>query len=572
LSEVAAHAQAKALVFDLLFTEDSSYGPEDDRMFADLLAKSKVPVFFPAAHSSGAVKDPIPVLKKTATGLGRVDFSNDGDGVFRHVPDLLEASDVNSVTLPQKVFSYFNPGSFLSYDWLYNYKEQAFPVISLYDVLKIYRELQENKNSSADLAAFKNKIWVVGYSAPGLHDLKPTSIDKQAPGFMLQATALANRFENLNLKSESITAYFILLILLMCSVITLINRSFEPVWATFWLVAHSVVAPLLLSIIWWKRLIWLDPVFLFSGVFTAGAIQLVWNSRLVWSERIKLAESLKHSMSPAMLDLIRKGEVQVSRFGEEHEISVLFSDLAGYTTLSEKSTPQEMVRILNAYLDEVVELITSNSGYIDKFIGDAVMVIWGAPVKQADHVKLAFATAVKFHEVCENFNRHMQKENPHFERLITRVGLHTGKAIVGNIGAKQRHNYTAIGDTVNMASRLEGVGKNYHVELTISEEAVTAAGVHDLPELLELDQIILKGKTHPTRIFTVLDTHQMEQAEFYREGLKLYYEADWSQALESFKKALTIPASETMMYRCELALQKGGLENWRNGAWVYDTK
>lgn len=569
VAQVAQKLQAKALVFDILFTEDSSYGVDDDKTFSEMLALSKVPSFFPEASTRGTVKKPIKLLSDVATALGRVDFENDSDGTFRRVPDKLQ----NDLTLSAAVVQHLNLASANGrHEILRNYEEDAFTLHSVYEVLKYYRDLEDGKSSSVDLSALQNKIWVVGYTAPGLYDLKPMSTDKKAPGMLIVASSIANRLTNTGLAAAKIEIYFLILFILMLGVIFSMNLVSEPVSASFWLAAQVLILPIILTVVSWNLGYWFDPLSLSMGLLSAGGVMLIWNFRTAWNERLKLAKSLKHAMSEEMVDLIRSGEVQVSRFGEERDVTVMFSDLAGYTTLSEKSTPEQMVNILNAYLDEVVGLITQHSGYIDKFIGDAVMVIWGAPIKQTDHAKLAFAAAAKFNSICEDFNDKMLKENPNFERLVTRVGLHTGKAIVGNIGATKRHNYTAIGDTVNQASRLEGIGKNYDVCLTLSEDIVKAVQAENRADLLELDQIILKGKTKSTRLFTLISENQMSEAETYKQALQYYYKAQWQQAFNEFNKINKIPAAIMMKKRCELALEKGTLNNWINGAWMYDSK
>jgi adenylate cyclase len=569
VAQVAAKLQAKALAFDILFTEDSSYGVDDDKTFAEMLAQSKVPAFFPAASNKGTVKNPIQSVVQVAAALGRVDFDNDSDGTFRRVPAKLQ----NDLTLPAAVAEHFSAtAAESSQDILRNYEQSAYSVHSVYELLKYYRDLEDGKASSVDLSALKNKIWVIGYTAPGLYDLKPMSHDKKAPGMLIVANAISNRLTNTGLALAKAEIYFLILLILVLLTIFSMNIVNEPFSASIWLAAQALFFPVILTVVSWNLGYWFDPLSLSLALLTAGGVMLIWNFRTAWNERLKLAKSLKHAMSEEMVDLIRTGEVQVSRFGEERDVTVLFSDLAGFTTLSEKSTPAQMVNILNAYLDEVVGLITQHSGYIDKFIGDAVMVIWGAPIKQNDHAQRAFEAAAKFNAICEAFNDKMLKENPNFERLVTRVGLHTGKAIVGNIGATKRHNYTAIGDTVNQASRLEGIGKNYDVCLTLSEDVVKAVQAEKRPDLLELDQIILKGKTQATRLFTLVSDTQTQDAEIYKIALQYYYKAQWQQALTEFNKIKKIPAALMMKKRCELALEKGNLNNWINGAWMYDSK
>jgi adenylate cyclase len=569
VAEVAKEAKAKAVFFDLMFTETSSYGNEDDKLFAELLKRSKVPIFFPAKSAKGSVKEPLAVLKEVSKGLGAVNFRPESDGIFRRTPDLIEGE----ISLPQSLYTDLTGFTEAHQRSLQaNYSEKAFPFISLYNVLKIYRDLQDGKKPSVDLTEMGQRIWVVGYSAPSLFDLKPMPLDHAAPGMLITATGIANRFLRQGYFEVSAGVQVSLIFLMVLLAVFLMNRASDPIRASTWLLAVSFLIPSLCLYFFWRQSTWFNPIPLLVGTLVAGAMQLVWNFQMQWRERLKLVKSLQHTMSEEMLELIRTGEVLISRFGEEREITVFFSDLEGFTTLSEKSTPVETVNILNAYLDDVVELILANSGYVDKFIGDAIMVLWGAPVNQAQHAQMAFQTALKFHYICNQFNAKMKLINPEFVNLKTRVGLHTGRAIVGNIGAKQRHNYTAIGDSVNLASRVEGIGKNYDIELTMTEDFVRAADAWKHPGLLEIDQIAVKGKTEPTRIYTLIGVEHKEAMLIYQDGLKLYYQGQWQAALDFFNKATGISAKKVMIKRCETALTKGELTNWHNGAWFYDSK
>ena len=191
VADVAKLADAKAVFFDLMFTEASSYGDEDDKIFADLLQNSKVPIFFPAKSAKGTVKEPLTALKNVARGLGAINFSAESDGIFRRTPDLIDGV----VSLPQSLYSNLTGVSATQHASLQaNYTEKAFPYISLYNVLKIYREIQDGNKPSLDLAEMRNRVWIVGYTAPSLLDLKPMPLDHTAPGMLITATGIANRF------------------------------------------------------------------------------------------------------------------------------------------------------------------------------------------------------------------------------------------------------------------------------------------------------------------------------------------------------------------------------------------
>jgi adenylate cyclase len=272
VASVAQKLQAKAIVFDILFTEDSSYGVDDDKTFADMLGDSKIPAFFPAASAKGTVKNPIKPLAEVARALGRVDFENDSDGTFRRVPSLLQ----NDLTLPAAVAQHFNSdSSFSDHEILRNYQESAFAVHSVYEVLKYYRDTEDGKPSSVDLSGLQNKIWVVGYTAPGLYDLKPMSTDKKAPGMLIVASSIANRLTHTGLASVKNEIYILILIILIVAVIFSMNLVNEPVSATIWLATQFIILPILLNLISWKLGYWFDPLSLALGLLSANKVMLI---------------------------------------------------------------------------------------------------------------------------------------------------------------------------------------------------------------------------------------------------------------------------------------------------------
>lgn len=572
LASVAKAVGAKALVYDILFTEMSSMGVADDESFASLLKESSLPVFFPAASKKGSVKEPVaPLLALPNVRLGGVHFPNDIDGVFRMVPRFLEGKKSEVLSLPYAVGEHFNFKGEERKPLLKFYSQKAIPFTSFYNIMVAFRRLQDGQALPEDVLKLKNRVWVIGYSAPGLHDLKSTPVDEKAPGALLQATAIENRFQSQGMARAS-TAMVISFTFVFAVLLTAIPLLFKsPFRAVLSFTLCLVVLPFAASMVFWQQEIWMNPLVpLFGGIIGGGG-QFSWMFNQQWKERLRFAKSLESSMSPEMLNLIRNGEVSVSRFGETRRGCVLFSDLAGFTNLSEKLSPEKLVKVLNLYLDEVVDLLTSKKGYVDKFIGDAVMALWGAPVRMEDPCSLALEAALGYSDAVKKFNERISRDFGEELSLRARVGLHYGEVVAGNIGAKKRHNYTAIGDNVNLAARLEGLAGKYGLSLLVSEDCYKECRKDLQEQMLEIDQVVVKGKSVPVKIFTGANELSETTRLAYSKGLKLYYEGMWKEAQAVFADC-PFAAAKAMAARCSWLAKNGAGEHWEKGVWKYDSK
>lgn len=258
--------------------------------------------------------------------------------------------------------------------------------------------------------------------------------------------------------------------------------------------------------------------------------------------------------------------------GSRQEVTVLFSDIRGFTTISEGMKPEELVLSLNAYFTEMVSEIMDNKGTVDKFIGDAIMAVFGAPMVKPDDTENAIIAALGMTDALDRFNKY-QREQGKVEFKIG-VGLNTGDAIVGNIGSEQKIEYTVIGDTVNLASRLEGLTKKYHAPICISEFTKDSISEEKF-FCRELDNVRVKGKKKPVKIFEPMyfDAAK-ENIEFYNEyhkALYLYYEGDFAKSKGMFNKLLQIKENDYLctLYkgRCEYLelnppAEWDGVETW----------
>ena len=260
--------------------------------------------------------------------------------------------------------------------------------------------------------------------------------------------------------------------------------------------------------------------------------------------------------------------------GENREVAVLFSDIRGFTKLAESMQPDQVVRFLNRYLKEVIDVIDKAEGVVDKFIGDAVMALFGAPIAHEDDVVRAVNVALQMLAVVEALNaRADQEKTPRFD---IGIGMHFGTVTVGNIGSHKKVEYTAIGDTVNLASRLEGLCKQYEQSIMVS---ITVASVVKKSHPLRfIDKIIVKGKSTPTQIFTILPNakHGKEEAyRAYQKGIDQYYSRDFREAQNSFEEAkrggLDDRPTNLFLTRCQELLVNPPPDQW-DGAVKLETK
>jgi len=263
-------------------------------------------------------------------------------------------------------------------------------------------------------------------------------------------------------------------------------------------------------------------------------------------------------LHPDVIKTLEENPDQIHLGGEEINATVLYTDIYNFTTISETKTPTELVEDLNLYFQKLTGLILDHKGLLDKYMGDGIMALFGAPISRDDHARLACEAAFAHKQIREALNNSGQLSAADQLHTKTRTGINSGTLVAGNIGSDKRMDYTAIGDTVNLASRLEGVNKIYQTNIIISEK--TYLDVKDIFLCRELDFLRVKGKNEPTRIYELID-----KLEIYEEALDLYRKGIWKEAAAKFEKLTTDPVKDTaakvMLDRCKY-LMKNPPANW----------
>ena len=274
-----------------------------------------------------------------------------------------------------------------------------------------------------------------------------------------------------------------------------------------------------------------------------------------------------------MVEQILKKPEMLKLGGARRDVTVFFSDIAGFTTISEKMDPEPLVRFLNIYLGAMTNIILGRQGTLDKYEGDAIMAFWGAPISQEDHAVRACNAALECQKKLGELRLDWERQNlPPFR---VRIGLNSGEAIAGNMGSESRFDYTVMGDNVNLASRLEGINKQYGTELMVSEATRTLIG--DDFVCRELDLIRVKGKDKPVRIFELVGKkdevapEMVQKIGVFQKALEFYRSKNFMAAIEKFKTIANDPPSGVFAHRCEVFIQNPPAADW-DGVWTFTEK
>ena len=265
-------------------------------------------------------------------------------------------------------------------------------------------------------------------------------------------------------------------------------------------------------------------------------------------ERKMIQGAFSHYVPEKVVKEIIENPDRLTLGGEERVITVMFSDVAGFTSISEKLTPANLVQLLNEYLTEMTDIVLANDGIIDKYEGDAIMAEFGMPVPFENHAHMACKAALQMQKKLYYMREKWQKENK--PQLRARIGINTGEVIVGNMGSRNVFDYTVMGDHVNLGSRLEGANKFYGTAIMISE--FTYDHVKSDFYTRELDLIRVKGKEKPIKVFELIASKEaaleqkfMEMLDVYAKGLIHYKAQEWDEAIECFENCLKLRPEDT---------------------------
>jgi len=276
-----------------------------------------------------------------------------------------------------------------------------------------------------------------------------------------------------------------------------------------------------------------------EGILTMTYVTgVAYHRVLAMRDKAQVTKTFGHYVSYQVVDRLLKEPELVRLGGEKKELTVLFSDIRGFTTISEKLEPEEVVRLLNEYLTAMTKLVFKYDGVLDKYMGDAIMAFYGAPIEMADHADKACLTALEMIEVLKELQtKWMESGVP---VINIGIGINSGPMIVGNMGSDVRFDYTVMGDSVNLGSRLEGINKQYGTRIIVSEFTRNIARLN--LNFRELDLVRVKGKNEPVRIFELMSEKDAQPSflEVFERGLTSYRGMDWERSESLFQQALSI--------------------------------
>lgn len=538
-------------------------------------------------HKTGIATLPLPVFRPVAP-VGMINMNADLDGVVRRIPLLgvydgklyasLSLRTLMAALHQQMLFLRTGPdglesvrvGEYTvplapdgSMTLPFKGPARTFPYYSVKDVL-------EGGIGKEQLAG---RIAFLGTSAPGLLDIRITPLERVYPGVEAHATALDAILTQSHLRVPPWTPGLQTIAIVLAGLVSGVAFGFArpkiyvPVAAlllggTVYGAYHFFGQGLIIS-----------PLYVSLTIFILGAVLLVLRFWQEEKQKNVLRSAFSRYVAPEVVERIANLEGDIFA-GEEHELSIMFTDIRGFTSISEKLSPKQIVSLLNHYFTPMTALVRGNKGTLDKFIGDALMAFWNAPVPVPGHPHLATLTALQMQEKLLKLNVELEAEFGVSVRMG--VGVHTGKAYVGNMGSEELLNYTLIGDNVNLASRLEGLCSQFGVLVVVSAETKGQCG--DGIAFLPLDTLRVKGKKQPVSTFTVMRPEEREQnaAEYdrYLAAQESYVRGDFAVAYDAFASLVRdLPGKKLYalyLERCETLLQSPPKE-W-DGIWTLTSK
>ncbi|MCX8109829.1 MAG: adenylate/guanylate cyclase domain-containing protein [Syntrophorhabdaceae bacterium] len=447
----------------------------------------------------------------------------------------------------------------------------SFKTIPAVDVIKN----RLNPHSLKDMLVF------VGPTETGIADVRATPLDPTLPGVEIHATLVSNILQNNFLYRN---AFVIALeIIFIC--------IFPIILAILFTFIKRIVTALAFFLATMGVYIFVDYI-LFKNMFLNTTVIypiLSMSITYLCSEAYKNLVEERHSrflkkafssyVSPALVGQIIKNPDMLKLGGEKRKITVLFSDIRSFTTISERLTPEELVLLLNRYMGPMTDILLAKKGTLDKYIGDAIMAIYNAPITVEDHSIMACETALDMLDKLKEINEGFKKRG--LIEIDIGIGINTGDAIVGNMGSDVRFDYTAIGDTVNLASRLEGMNKVYKTHAIVSE--FTVEHIMELKDrenrgnrflFRELDLIRVKGKEKPVKIYELLKEADKEMIDEFVAALNIYRQCKFQEAREIFKsiyERYKDPTSTVFIERCNEFIENPHPGEW-DGVYVAKSK
>lgn len=501
-------AGARAIGLDIIFAEPST--ADNDAALAGALGPDVVlaadETLIQSPQADQLVRtEPLKAFSEAGARSGIASIALERDGILRSMPfyadgfaaQLAQAAGLDYEPAGDRLIQAFGPA-------------RTYPTVSYYQALDTQNMLPPG--------FFKDRVVLVGLSLQNAADLNANVSDAFATsytvhtgqlvsGVEVQATILDNLTRNLSIARPGLTAQLPLLVLVVLAAAIV---SWQPLSWMNGLAAVSALAALAgtsyFALLFGR--VFISPLAPAAAYFVTAAGQTALDYIEERRNRKQIIRAFSQYLSPALVQRLAQDPSQLRLGGERRTLSILFCDVRGFTTISEelRDDPEQLTSLINRLLTPLSDTVLKHNGTIDKYIGDCIMAFWNAPLDDADHAVNAVSAAVEMLEATEGLNRELAEEARRAGRpprvLRIGIGINTGECVVGNMGSARRFDYSALGDSVNLASRLEGQSKNYGTPLLIGEQTATAAA--GAFHIIELDRIRVKGRSELSPVYTVV--------------------------------------------------------------------
>jgi adenylate cyclase len=569
-------AGARLIVFDIIFSEPSD--PENDEALAAAIMRAGNVVL---AGTCDYTNDrlfarvinirPLGLFADSAKGTGLAMIAPDNDGVVRHFAmqfegeSTLPASALHAVgrlDLPPELsglIKFVGPArsiDTLSYSQILDDEHPVPPKRIRDSIVLVGRQLQASPVPMDQTDLFPTPF----FENTGIY----------TSGVEIHANIIHNLLTGQWVREVSTTVK-----LIACfGYLLLFSLIFTAISPLRGLLALGISSMGLTALCYWVFHFfdfWAPPVMFVLGTSAIYTGNVVLQYMAEAHQKRWIRSAFNRYVSPAVVESIVNDPSSLELGGHEVQATIFFSDLANFTSFSERLPPKDLVAFLNEYFTPMTNIILEHRGALDKFIGDAIMAFWGAPLRLENHAQYACDAALKMKEtIAELRVGWRQRQLPLLE---VRMGIHSGPVVAGNVGSMERFNYTVLGDTVNLASRLEGANKCYLTTILISEDTFGLAGPAFLAR--ELDSIRVKGRQAPVKIYELIGKrgeHELPFLDTFAEGLAEYKKRQWARAELHFRSiAPQDPPSAIYMERCRHYMTNPPPEDW-DGVFTQETK
>jgi adenylate cyclase len=572
-------AGARLIVFDIIFAEPNN--PEDDQLFAkaireagNVILATTIEISETKHISQQILVQPWAPFRQAARGIGLTMVTPDGDGIVRRF--YLHPSE--EVTLPEIVARNYLPDLAIppNLSGLIHFTGPPGHI----DTVSYSRLLERPDPSLA--ARLRGKIVLIGrilgasptpqadaFYTPFFSSTGQLMSGVEIHGQIIQTLLQGNWGQEISLFPK-LGLTLVVLLLFGCFLVRV-----SPSSGMVLLVAFMALIFGLSFFLFLRKNLWIPPVFLSGGLAVIYAGHIFAYYWLESREKRWLRQAFGQYVSDSVVEAIIASPERLQLGGEEVEVTVMFCDLVDFSAMAENTAPKELIRLLNEYFSTMTDIILAHQGMVDKFIGDSVMAFWGAPLPIADHAVRACEAALEMQTAMVPLKKAWESQG--FPLVSTRIGLHTGPVIAGNVGSRKRFNYTVMGDTVNLASRLEQANKAYGSEIILSECTARRLGKNTFM-LRELDLVQVRGRSQPVVIFELLSLMPPDGPpawlRLFEAGRIAYMAGHIPEAAARFNEILDLylddPPSKAFMKRCQKHLEKPRLSEWK-GAFVLES-